>query len=88
MQQFLGLIPIQYSHKWVLNRFDALNPNLGSKKYSTPSFRNIRGFLANWAFFAVFSILNRKKQNFGNLTFKNENIDHNNDLEKRKSEKS
>ena len=32
MQQFLGLIPIQYSHKWVLNRFDALNPNLGSKK--------------------------------------------------------
>ena len=58
------------------------------KKYSMSSFRNIRGFLANWAFFAVFSILNRKKQNFGNLTFKNENIDHNNDLEKRKSEKS
>ena len=57
-------------------------------KISTIFLRDIRGFLFNSAFFAVFTILNRKKPDFVNPTFKNENIDPNNDLEKIKSEKS
>jgi hypothetical protein len=34
MQQIKGHIPIQYSHRWILNRFCALIPNPGSKKIS------------------------------------------------------
>ena len=51
-------------------------------------FRDFRGFSANSAFSAVFPKLNGRKPNFGNLKILNENIDYNNGLGKKKSEKS
>ena len=51
-------------------------------------FRDIRGFPTKSAFSAVFPKLNGRKPNFDNLKILNENIDYNNGLGKKKSEKS
>ena len=75
-------VRLQKANKTFLNSFLSLIPNLGSKFRKKCFLRVIRVLLVNSSFSAVFTELNRRKEVSGNITFENESIYINDDLEK------